>query len=106
MKGDGSAANCKCDSEISIALRRVALAMMHKYPHVCQKDCLSMLKWLEKQSDILLPNSWSGDLELHLLALGLQKSIAVVASNLELTYARRFPADTSDERRNFYSIDG
>ena len=50
-----------------------------------------MLQWLEKQSDILLPNSWGGDLELRLLALGLQRSIVVVTSNSQLTYARRFP---------------
>ena len=64
-KGDGSCmyhtvahqaelipANCKGNSDISMALRRVALVMMYKYPQVCQEDGLSMLQWLEKQLDI------------------------------------------------------
>ena len=83
VKGDGSClyhavahqaglipANSKGDSIISMELRKVVLAMMLKYPHVRQEDGLSMLQWLEKKQDVSNPNSWGGDLELRLLALG------------------------------------
>ena len=51
-----------------------------------------------KKQDVSNPNSWGGDLELHLLALGLQRSIVVVTSysadkfQSPIAYARKFPA--------------
>ena len=107
VKGDGSclyhavahqagliSAGCQGDGSISMQLRKVALAMMWKYPQVREEDGLSKIQWFYKRQDILEPNNWGGDLELRLLALGLHRNIVVVtasAGKQHATHARQFP---------------
>jgi len=88
IKGDGSclyhtiAHQAGFISEtISLQLRKVAVDTMSKYPSVQLEDgLLSYSQWIQKKIDILKPNTWGGDLELRLLAIGLQRDIAVVTA--------------------------
>ena len=87
-------AGCQGDASISMQLRKLALAMMWKYPQVCEEDGTSKIQWFHKRQDILEPSHWGSDVELHLLALGLHRSIAVVtasAGGQHATHARKFP---------------
>ena len=49
--------------------------MMDAFPHVCLEYGLSVIQWLEKKQ-----NAWGGDLELHLLTIGLKRDIVVIPS--------------------------
>jgi len=64
---------CKGNEKISLHLRKVAVDTMLKYPSVCSETGLSKLQWLGKQFEILKPDTWGGDLELCLLAIGFTK---------------------------------
>ena len=67
--------------------------MMSKYPSVRLEDGLSNLQWIQKKLDILKPNMWGGDLEVRLLAIGLQRDIVVVtAATNGSTFARQYPS--------------
>jgi len=81
------------DKVTSNVLRQLVCKVMDKYPHIHMEDGLSVIQWLEKRQTILDPSEWVGDLELHLLAIGLKRDIAVITSmgNGISTYARRYP---------------
>jgi len=93
IKGDGSclyhavahqagfiSSSCKGDKTISLYLRKVAVDTMSKYPSVRSEDGLSKLQWIQKKLDICKPHTWGGDLELRLLAIGLQRDIVVITT--------------------------
>ena len=48
----------------------------------------SFLQWLKKRQDILCHDSWGSDLDVHLMAIGLQRDIVVTALHDGSTYAR------------------
>ena len=54
---------------------------------------MSNLQWLHKQLEILKPDEWGGNLEVRLLAIGLQRDVIVlmVATNGS-TFARKYPS--------------
>ena len=100
VKGDGSclyhavahqagliSASCQGDTSISMRLRKIALAMMRKYPQVREEDVMSKLQCFQNQQDILQPNHWGGDLELRLLALGLHRNIIAVTASIGVQHA-------------------
>ena len=60
------------DVNISRQLRQLALNMMRKYPAICTEDGLTVAQWLQKKMTILQSSEWGGDLELRLLAIGIQ----------------------------------
>ena len=84
---------CKGNEKISLHLRKVAVDSMLKYPSVCSETGLSKLQWLGKQFEILKPDTWGGDLELRLLAIGLQRDIIVVTATTDgSTFGRKYPS--------------
>jgi len=84
--------NSRGDGTISFQLRQLALNMMTKHPAVRVEDGLTAVQWLQKKMTILEPSEWGGDLELRLLAIGIQRDIVVVTSDsFDSCYARRFP---------------
>jgi len=87
--------NSRGDATISSQLRQLALNMMTKHPAVHVEDGLTTVQWLQKKMTILEPSEWGGDLELRLLAIGIQRDIVVVTSDsFDCCYARRFPCQT------------
>ena len=79
---------------ISSQLRQLALNMM-KHPAVQVEDGLTVAWWLQKKVTILQLSEWGGDLELQLLAIGIQRDIVVVTSDsFDSCYARRFPCQS------------
>jgi len=106
IKGDGSclyhavahqagfiSSSCKGDETISLYLRKVAVDTMSKYPSVRSEDGLSELQWIQRKLDIRKPHIWGGDLELRLLAIGLQRDIVVITTATNgCTFARKFPS--------------
>jgi len=79
-------------------LRQIVQKMMNECPHVCMEDGLSFIQWLEKKQTVLDPSEWGGNLELHLLAIGLKRDIVVITSvdNGESSYARIELNDSSN----------
>ena len=53
---------------------------MSKYPSVRLENGLSNLQLIQKKLDICKPGTWSGDLEVRLLAIGLQRDVVVVTT--------------------------
>ena len=79
------------DEKISSQLRNIASRMMWDHPGVRTETDMSFLQWLEKRQNILSHNSWGGDLDVRLMAIGLQRDIIVVtASHDGSTYARKY----------------
>ena len=69
--------------------------MMTKQPAVRVEDGLTAVQWLQKKMTILQPSEWGGDLELRLLAIGIQRDIAVVTlDSFDSCYVRRFPCQS------------
>jgi len=84
----------KGDEVISLQLRKVAVDTMCKYLSVRLEDGLSNSQWIQKILDILTPNMWGGDLELRLLAIGLQRNVVVItAATNGSTFARQYPSE-------------
>ena len=65
--------------------------MMNEHPTVRLEEGLSVLQWIKKKQNILNSAEWGGDLEVRLLAIGLQRDIVVITSGGVGSYARRFP---------------
>ena len=66
---------------------------MLKHPSVRLEIGMLNLQWLHKQLEILKPSTWGGDLEVHLLAIGLQRDVVVVtAATNGSTFARKYPS--------------
>ena len=87
-------ASCQGDTSISMKLRKIALAMMWKYPQVREEDGMSKLQWFQKRQGTLQPNHWGGDLELRLLVLGLHRNIIAVTASIgeqHATHVCKFP---------------
>ena len=83
--------NSRGDTTISSQLRQLAVNMMAKHPAV--RPLTNTM-----ENDNLQPSEWGGDLELQLLAIGIQRDIIVVTSNrFDSCYARRFISLTSNE---------
>lgn len=62
---------------------------MWDHPGVRTETDMSFLQWLKKRQDILSHNSWGSDLDVHLMAIGLQRDIIVVTALHDgSTYAR------------------
>ena len=54
---------------------------------------MSNLQWLHKQLEILKPSSLCGDLEVRLLAIGLQRDVVVATATTNgFTFARKYPS--------------
>ena len=81
------------DEKISMHLRKIALEVTNKHPTVRLEGNYSKLEWLKKQQEITSSNSWGGDLEIRLLAIGLHRDIAVItATSNGSTFARMYPS--------------
>ena len=82
----------KGDEHVSQQLRKVAQSMMWKHPDVRKESGLTVIQWLQKRQEILETNTWGGDTELRLLAIGIQRDIVVVTAptNQNCTFARKF----------------
>ena len=106
VKGDGSclyhaishqggfiSSNSKGNDSISQQLRQLAVTIMKKHPDVRMEDNMPVTSWSQKQQDILDPNNWGGDLEVHLLAIGLHRNIVVITAFNGITFARKFPSE-------------
>jgi len=79
------------DVKISTQLRSLALRMMCEHPDVRAESNMSSLQWSKKRQDILNHDSWGSDLDVRLMAIGLQRDIIVVTALLDgSTYARRY----------------
>ena len=89
------------DKVINNVLRQLVSKMMDECPHVRMEDGLSVIQWLEKRQTILDPSEWGGDLELRLLAIGLNRDIAVITivDNGKSTYARRYPCEAKPTQK-------
>ena len=106
VKGDGSclyhvvshqagliSITCQGDEKISMHLRKIAQDVMGKHPAVRLESTLSKLEWLKKQQEIITSNTWGGDVEIRLLAIGLHRDIAVItAASNGSTFARTYPS--------------
>ena len=106
VKGDGSclyhavahqagfiSRSSQASENISLYLRKVVVDTMSKHPSVRQEIGMSNLQWLHKQLEILKPSSWGGDLEVRLLAIGLQRDVVVVTATTNgSTFARKYPS--------------
>ena len=57
---------------ISNHLRQLVLKMMNEHPTVQLEEGLSVLHWIKMKQNILNSAEWGGDLEVRLLAIGLQ----------------------------------
>ena len=104
VKGDGSclyhavshqagflSSDSQGDDKISSHLRNLALRMMWEHPDVRTEVGMSPLQWFTKRGDILCHDSWGGDLDIRLLAIGLQREIVVLTTLRDgSTYARRY----------------
>ena len=66
--------------------------MMWKYPDVQKESGLIVIQWLQKRQDIVETNTWGGDTELRLLAIGIQRDIVVVTASTDqsCTFAQKF----------------
>ena len=83
----------KDDEAISLHLRKLAVDTMSKYPSVPLETGLSNLQWLHMQLEILKPDTWGGDLEVCLLAIGLQRDVIVVtAATNGSTFTGKYPS--------------
>ena len=63
----------QANESISLYFRKVVVETMLKLSSVCLEIGMSNLQWLHKQLEILKPSTWGGDLEVRLLAIGLQR---------------------------------
>ena len=63
------------DTTISSQIRQLDLNMMTKPPAVRHEDGLTPIQCLQKRMTILQPSEWGGDLELRLLAIGIQREL-------------------------------
>ena len=65
---------------------------MTKYSSIRMEDGLTVGKWSEKKLTIVQSSEWGGDLELWLLAIGVQRDLVVITSDYHNSYyARKFP---------------
>ena len=71
---------CKGNETISLHLRKIAVDTMLKHPSVRLETGVSNLQWLHKQLEILKPDTWGGNLEVRLLAIGLQRDVIVLTA--------------------------
>lgn len=55
--------------------------MMANHPAVHTEDGLTVIQWLQKKKVLLNPEEWGGDLELHLLVIGLKRDIVVITTS-------------------------
>ena len=80
------------DGGICQRLRKVAQSIMWKYPDVRKESGLTVVQWLQKCQEIPLTTTWGGDIELRLLAIGMQRDIVVLTatSDQTCTFARKF----------------
>lgn len=93
VKGDGSClyhaishqagfipSTSQDDEKISSQLRNVASRMMWDHPGVHTETDMSFLQWLKKRQDILSHDSWGNELDVRLMAIGLQRDIIVITA--------------------------
>ena len=79
------------DRIVSNHLRQLMYKMMSEHPDVRLEEGLSVVQWLEKKQRVMDPAEWGGDMEVRLLAIGLQRDIVVITSSSDGSYARKFP---------------
>ena len=82
---------CHGDHSVADQLRTLALICMQKYPDVRVEDGMTLCQWEQKKLHIVQCAQWGGDLEICLLAIGIQREIVITASGNDFTSARRFP---------------
>ena len=70
---------------------------MARHPAVLTEDGLTAIQWLQKKMTVLDPAEWGGDLELCLLALGIQRDIVVITN---ICYARKISLSTTASSKN------
>ena len=82
----------KGDEHVSQQLRKIAQSMMWKHPDVQKESGLTVIQWQQKRQDIVKTNTWRGDTELRLLAIGIQRDIVVVTAptSQSCAFARKF----------------
>ena len=82
----------KGDRNISKSLRQLTQSMMTNHPEVRVEDGLTKVQWLQKKMTVLDSSEWGGDLELRLLAIGIQRDIVVITVSDNCgCYARKYP---------------
>jgi len=58
-----------------------------------QKNSLSQANWMDKQQTILQDNEWGGNLEIRLMAIGLEKEVTVITdSTVGNVFAWKYPS--------------
>jgi len=61
---------------------------------------------MDEEAKILNSAEWGGDLEVRLLAIGLQRDIVVITSGVVGSYARRFPHEAPPlPKMYFHALD-
>lgn len=78
------------DRIVSNHLRQLIFKMMSEHPDVRLEEGLSVIQWLEKKQRVMDPAEWGGDMEVRLLAIGLQRDIMVITGSSVGSYARKF----------------
>ena len=105
VKGDGSclyhavahkarfiSRSSQGSENISLYLRKVVVDTMSQHSSVRQEIDMSNLQWVHNQLETLKPSSWGGDLEVRLLAIGLQRDVVVVTATTNgFTFAHKYP---------------
>ena len=80
------------DRNINSSLHQLTQSRMINHPEVRAEDGLIKVQWLQKKMTILDPSEWDGDLELHLLAIGIKRDIVVITVSDNCgCYTRKFP---------------
>lgn len=84
--------DCRGDLFVADQLRTLALISMQKYPEIHVEEGMTVHQWDQKKLQIVQSAHWGGDLEIHLLAIGIQRDILVICgSGNRFTSSRRFP---------------
>jgi len=84
--------NCRGDHSVADQLRTLALNCMLKYPDVRLEDGMTSSQWEQKKLQVVQCAQWGGDVEIRLIAIGIQRDIFVITgSGKKFTFARKFP---------------
>jgi len=65
---------------------------MLNYPYIQSEGSISQADWMDKQQTILRANEWGGDLEIRLMAIGLNKQVTLITdSSVGNVFAQKYP---------------
>ena len=63
----------------------MAQSIIGMYPDVHKESGLNVIQWLQKCQEIPLTTTWGGDIELCLLAIGMQRDLVVLTATSNQT---------------------